>query len=250
MKRYTLLELVQEVSRHIGDKERFGLDEDLRVNDIANLCISTLEGICTRRPWEFLKDRLVVPTTVTNKTIVTLPATVTRVNGVKYKVGTEFKELCYLLPEDFMRMTNNNVVNTEAVVVAGGGTVYVKTNTAPRYYTSFDEKAVVLDAYDGAVSAGVVASNVLLWCDIQLDTSGARVSGLLVNDWLPDIPARLNSLWLWECVENCSTTIVGADNPRASREARRHYVMALENEPVTQRDEDNRGINYGRRYGH
>lgn len=250
MRKYTLLELVQEVSREIGDKERIGLDEDLRVNDIANICINVLEGICTRRQWEFLRDRIVVPTATPSKTGVTTPDTVVRVNGVKYKVGTQYKELCYLLPEDFLRMTDNNVNNTEPVVVAGGGTIYVANNKAPSYYTSFNEEELVFDSYDSTVSAGIVAANVQIWADIQLDTAGAREAGLPVESWTPDIPARLNSLWLWECIEKCYSSIVRVDNQQATREARRQYVKALDNEPKTQRDESNRSVNLGRQYGH
>lgn len=250
MRRYTLLELVQEVSRHIGDKERFGLDEDLRVNDIANICISTLEGLCTRHQWEFLRDRLLVPTTVTNKVVVTLPVTAVRVNKVKYKIGTTLTDMCYILPEDFLMMTATQADNTEAVAVAGGGQVYVKTNAAPRYYTSFDEKSIVFDAYDGAVSGGIVAASVLVWADVELDTAGAREAGLPKESWVPDIPVRLFSLWLWESVAACYNDVVGQESASANREARRQYVMAIDNEPVTQRDEDNRRINHGRRYSY
>lgn len=250
MKRYNLLELVQEVSRRIGDKERFGLDEDLRVADVANICIATLEGLCTRHQWEFLKDRLLVPATVTDKVVVTLPSIAVRVNRVRYKVNTAMTELCYLLPEDFLNLTNNQVDNTEAVTVAGGGQVYVKTNAAPKYYTSFDEKTVVFDAYDGAVSAGIVAANVLLWADIELDTSDARVAGMPNDEWVPDIPARLNSVWLWESIAACYNDVVGQGSPSADREARRQYVMAIENEPVTQRDENKRRVTFGRRYSY
>lgn len=251
MKRYTLLELVQEVCRRIGDKERFGLDEDLRVGDIANICIATIEGICTRHQWEFLRDRMLVPTAVTAKVTVTLPTNVVRVSEVKYRINTSQAEVCYLLPEQFLRLVDTSADYTEPVAVPGGGVVYVKNTGEPRYYTSFDEKSITFDAYNTTSDpSGIQASKVLLRADIELDTTGARLAGLPVDSWQPDIPTRLNSVWLWEAVAACYSDIVGQDNSKAEREARRQYVMAIENEPVTQRDESKRRVTFGRRYSY
>lgn len=251
MKRSTLLELVQAVSRHIGDKERFGLDEDLRVQDVAHLCVTTLEGLCSRRTWEFLRDRVLVCSEVTDKVSVQLPLNLAKVNQAKYVVNGSQTELCYQLPEVFLAHVGTASDFTEEVALPGGGTIHVQNNQPPRYYTSFDEKSITLDSYDNVVDvSGIQATKVILRAEIELDTSGALLAGLPVDTWTPDIPTRMFTLWFWECVVNCSATIIGVEDPTAKREARRQYVKMLDLEPKTQRDESNRAVNYGRRYNY
>jgi hypothetical protein len=187
----------------------------------------------------------------TSNVTVQLPASVTRVNQVKYLVNTTQTDICYLLPEKFLAQVNTSSDFTEAVVVPGGATIYVKNNSAPRYYTSFDEETITFDSYDSAVDAGgVVANKVVLRAEIELDTASAYEGGLPLETWIPDIPTRMFTLWLWECVVNCYSSIVRQDNQAATREARRQYVKLLELEPKTQRDEDHRSVNSGRRYNY
>lgn len=251
MRRSTLLEMVQDVSRQIGDKERKGLDEDLRVQDIANLCISTLESICSRRTWEFQRDRLVLPATVTDKVTIAIPEAVSRLERVSYQILSRSTELCYLLPEKFLEQVSLQGPSTEAVAVPGGATIWVRNNSEPRYYTSFDETTVTLDAYNSETDpTGIQPSKVRILAEVQLDTAGARLAGLPVDSWVPDIPTRMFPLWFWESVQNCYATIVDGADELSSREARRQYVKMLENEPKTQRDDDYRRSNRGRNYSY
>lgn len=250
MKRYTLLELVQEVSRAIGDKERHGLDEDLRVHDVANICIATLESMCSRRDWEFLKDRVVIGSTVTNRTTVALPTTVARIQQVSYRVGTTLTNITYLDPAQFLTLVNEGA-NMEQVTAPGGASIYVGNKQPPKYYTQFDERSITLDSYDSNTEVtGLVSANLVMRAEVYLDTTGAREVGLPVADWEPNIPTQLFALWLQESIVACSSQIVGAVDQAAVRDARRIYTQLLQLEPVTGRDDVNRRINYGRRYRH
>ena len=102
MKRYTLLEMVQEVGRSINSDEITTLDETVDATDIKFVVLTALEDISNRREWSWRKHQLriaVPPLSGALRVVLDLPADCDGVEQFKYRADilgsnrAEFREV-------------------------------------------------------------------------------------------------------------------------------------------------------------
>ena len=251
MPKKTLLQIVQKVAQKINADEVTGFDEDsVEILDIRDMCLEVLEDLSIRNDWEFLKDQLMPLEAGTNEIELSIPANVKKVQTVRYRftdagVQSGFRTLHYQCPDEFLqRLQNNRPTEPDtATVVINGIELYPRTNRQPRYWTSFNEETIVLDSYDAAENpTGVDATDSTILATINLDFTGSDQ-----EDWVAPIPEQLFTLWEQECVAEGFVQFRQAENPRAERRSRRSYIQQIRKEPVTNKDEGSKEVNYGRK---
>ena len=251
MPKKTLLQIVQKVAQKINSDEVTSLTEgSVEILDIAEMCREVLEDLSIRNDWEFLKDQLMPLEAGTNAIELTIPDNVKKVQTLRYRyteggVQKGFRTLTYLHPDDFLHRLQNNrpsEPNTDTITI-NGIELYPRTNRQPRYWTSFNEQTVVVDSYDAAENpTGVEATDSTILATINLDFTGSDVDG-----WIAPIPEQLFTLWEQECVAEGFVQFRQAENPRAERRSRRSYIQQIRKEPVTNKDEGTKEVNYGRK---
>ena len=246
----TLLQIVQAMSRGInGDEISTLTDGSIETEDLTSLALDVLKDIISRNDWEFLRDRPMKLEAGTYAIELAIPDTVQRVQTVRYRrmmggVQNGFATLRYLPPEDFVKQlqSGNPAEPNRVTVTVNGVEMYPYTNRHPRYWTSFDEKNVVIDSYDVDQNpTGVDPDDSAILATIYLDLTGSDDGA-----WVAPIPDKLFQLWEQEAIAEASVNMRQAENPRAERKARRSYIQQIKREPVTRRDEGSQEVNYGR----
>lgn len=254
MKRYNLLEMVQLVGRSISSDEISTLGESIEADDIESVVLSVLEDITNRREWSWRQNQVRRGTPVggTEVTSLELPDDCDTLQVLRYVNSTfdspdrSYGEICYLFPEDFLALCEQQAAGVPgtSTVLIGGAEIFVRNNMAPRFYTSFKQNVVTMDSYDAELDpTGVTTANSLLTCVVGLDTSTAAGNPAYV----PDMPTKFFSLWLQESQAAASQQLRKMPNERAEREARRTYVRLLDLDRVSVESARDREVDYGRK---
>jgi len=251
MPKLTLLEMVAHVADKISSDEVSTLATDsVEVEEITKLVLEVLEDIIYRNDWEFLRDRPMQLTAGTNEIELTIPTNVKKIQTVRYRfvdagIQSGFRTLQYMHPDEFIqRLQNNRPTEPDtATVIINGMELYPRTNRQPRYWTSFNEQTIVFDSYDAAENpSGVEATDSTILATIYLDFTGSDI-----ETWVAPIPEQLFTLWKQESVAEAFVQLRQSENPRAERRSRRTYIQQIKKEPVTNKDEGSKEVNYGRK---
>ncbi|AUR83383.1 head completion adaptor [Vibrio phage 1.139.A._10N.261.48.C6] len=236
--RYTNLQLLQKVARAINSDEVDTMDESLESMDIVDIMERSLDDILMRRHWEFMKDKQSVALTGNSAINVTLPDSVVRIQCIRHlDEGDQgqYVDLQYLEPADFTRRLQGNDAsnsNTDEVLI-NGVKLWPRNDTAPRYYTSFDELSITVDSYDNTLLATGVDPDRIAIQGVHkpvLDFTAGTESVV------QPIPEQMHNYWLNETIALCSVELRQQEHPRAERMARRAYIRLLDLEPVTRKD--------------
>jgi hypothetical protein len=246
----TILKLVQKIGQAIGSDEIDALSETIEVDDITSILEDTYEEIINRKDWEFLKGRVLqmderlAGDTQLNR--LTIPADVTRVSCIRYRDDNtdreSYKDLTYLPACDFvaqMQGRNPNEDNVTTIINDDGVSLFVYTDKAPQYWTSFDESRIEFDAYDVARGSGVQVADTVIIADIVPVVDFTDPTAVL------PIPLRMEQLILNEAISTAAVRLRQTADPRADRLARRQNIALKEHEPTTRKD--TLEANYGRR---
>lgn len=235
MKRYTLLEVVQEAGRAIGADEIDTLDESVEAVDLAGLAIATLNDIIGRQAWEFLSDRVVTPTT-TDNFVFALPQDVLEVLEVYATSATQKdQQVPYAMPQYFVRRAALNATGT-SVTIPNTGTLTLSPTGIPASYTSFDEESIVLLNNDPANTIRARAR-------VSLDLSGAGSRSSGYNEsWVPDIPLRMFNYWVYETCATASATLRQQVDQRLEGMAQRAYESLMRSPAVTRLETQQRRL--------
>lgn len=166
MDKPTLLEITQDVLNDISGDEVDSIVDTVESIQVAAIVKSTFFDMMTTRNWPHTR-KLIQPLadgTLTLPTHFSLNSSVKELISIYYDKSktagkSEYFELKYLTPDDFLRFTNQRNTldtNTKVVVDPSGIKINIATNFAPQYYTSFDDEQLVLDAYDVSVETFLV----------------------------------------------------------------------------------------------
>lgn len=235
MKRYTLLEVVQEAARSIGADELDSLDESIEALDLAGVAVSTLNDIIGRQAWEFLSDRVIVLSSA-DGFVFPLPQDVLEVLEV-YATSATVKDqvVPYAMPQYFVRRAALNTSGT-SVSIPNTGTLLLSPVGLPTRYTSFDEESIVL-------LNNAPANTIRVRARVTLDLSGAGSKLLGYNDaWVPDIPLRMFNYWVYETCAVASATLRQQVDQRLEGMAQRAYEALVKHPAVTRLETQQRKL--------
>jgi len=101
-----------------------------------------------------------------------------------------YTQLEYLDPDQFLYKTNqrdNSKTNVVTTIDDSGAKLFILSDKAPEYYTSFNDADIVLDSYDSAVDSTIQVSKV--------QAMGYIIPAFeLVDEFVPDLPVDAFSL--------------------------------------------------------
>lgn len=251
MAKYTMLEYVQLIGEAIESDEIDELDETIEATTIMNILQQTYNEVLDRRDWEFLRDRVVQldPRNAADAAQINqlrIPESVTAIQCLRYlSTQGKYTDLTYLQPCDFLaQLHGRNAADANIATVPNpdGVPMYILTDKAPTYYTSFDEESIAFDAYETVRGIGNQLADTVIVGNIKPVPVWANPLAVL------PIPERMNSLVLNEAIATANYRLRQTADPRAERLARRQNIKMRELEPKTQRD--NQEKTYGRRTRH
>lgn len=152
-----------------------------------------------------------------------IPNTVGEVIWVKYRE----RDVKWLTPEEFIEVTNarNKIVkdsngimvstladNTVSIQSFDKINLYIKTDSNPTYYTSFDDEYLVFDSYDSINETTLQQSQNVIYA--------VKSSAFSLDDnFIPDFPEKMYPFFQAELNRECHLRLKQVDSPIDSKRA-------------------------------
>ena len=232
MAKLTLLEIVQNVIEAIGANPVNDLNDTPTSRRITKFAKEVYEQERVYGQWPHLKfiGQLTGLGDTNQPTVMKIPDAVSDVDIVRYQYtddnGNVRKPIITHIedPQEFLELTlsrNSADSNVEVKNVPSEDTIsiFVYNDREPKYWTTFDDDYIVMDAYDSSVEA-------------TLQGSKSVVTGLKETDWtvdkafVPDLPSDMFPYYLSRVIvvsaERLTEEVAASD--RQAEQRGRAYV--------------------------
>lgn len=189
----TVLEIVQEVLSYIDGDEVDTWNETVEAEQVYALIKSTYYNMMSNRLWPHLRRTIQVTSTADTltPTHLILQDSIKELCFINYDTASvtdtrkRYTPVKYLPPDEFIHLTNqedDSLSEVQVVTDTGGIELMIRNDRAPRYYTSFDDENIVMDAFDSSVAT-------------TLETAKVQAQAYVLPTWtddddnfIPDLP--------------------------------------------------------------
>lgn len=169
----TLLYTVQRVLEKLNLDPVNGISDTEDALLISREAESTFYDLMTRGEWKSKVDLIEVNSVsdLNSPTLLELGPEVHTIKSVRYDVTTPdddhkvYRKLKWMEPEDFLEKSyrlNTSKDNVQETVY-NDVPILVITDRQPEYYTSFDNKFLVLDSYDSEVESTLIGTKSIVY---------------------------------------------------------------------------------------
>lgn len=243
--RKTLLEIVQDILSDMDSEPVNALGDSNEAQQIATIVQDVFYDIVSQREVPSHNELLKLSplSDVDYPTTFEYGEGVDRITKVWYDAGTpaqvEYREVCWMDPEDFLCMADGVRSDTTLVQEKTSGTyLRVWNNKHPRYYTSFDNKYIIMDGYDSSVDDTLQLS--------KIRAMGRKLPSFDKNDgeFVPDLDSSYFPYLISEARSRSMDFFKGGTTTKAEQWARRNKVHVQNDRYKTIRK--NRTTDYGR----
>ena len=155
----TLLDMTQDILSDMNSDEVNSITDTAESLQVAQIIKSSFYNIVDGKDFPWLKELFQLSTsgTVSKPTHMKLPETIIDLDWIKYnaKKPTEtrnrYEVVKYKTPEDFLALIDvrdSTASNVQVVTDSTGIKLSIINNTAPTYFTSFDDETLVFDSFN------------------------------------------------------------------------------------------------------
>lgn len=248
MAKMSLLEVTQEILSDMNSDNVNSINDTIEAQQVVQILKRTYfnmlnERILPHTAQYFNLTALVNPAKPTH---VRIEDNVIRVESIKYDCRKELadpvdpKEIEYKHPKEFAEyVMGRNPANPNVVTVLDTLPLFIVTNEAPSYWTSFDDKHIVFDSYNSDIESTIQSSKCYAYGEIEPTWSST-------DDFVPDIPAKMFPYFVSEAKSMCFMTIKEAPHQKVEQHANRQRAW-LSGEKYRAGGSRIRFPNYGRR---
>jgi hypothetical protein len=249
----TLLSMVQDILNDMDSDEVNGIEDTAESLQVAQIIRTTFYEMIARKEWPHLRRMTTLQSVSDSETpnYLSLPDSAVRMDYLAYnrRLSIEdrdiFHEVAYLYPDEFIRHCNRRNTDNDNVIVVtdptGGVRLNILNDHAPQYWTSFDDKNIVFDAYVSAVEDTMRGS------ESQAELYNEPTSWLMEDSFIPDLPGEAFPALLSEAKSVAFMAIKQMANQKEEQRAVRQHNMLAQRGWVTKGGV--RYNNYGRRSG-
>lgn len=223
----TLLEIVVDILNDIDGDEVNSINDTVEAQQIAQVISTTYFNIMENgRDWPHLEKMFQLEAATAAKPVyMKLPDNIQEVKWVKYNKRTstdtadKMALVVYKTPAEFMALLDGRVSDATTIDTISddsGVSMNILNNTAPTYYTSFDNEYLVFDSYDSVVdTTNMVAS--------KTQCFGKRSPTFTISDTaIPDLPGHMFQYLLAEAKATCFINYKQSQNPKAEQVSLTH----------------------------
>lgn len=252
--RKTLLELVQDILASLESDEVNSIFDGTESQDVARIvrdCYETLivEVAPKSRKGLFHLD---ASTDNTKPVLMRMPQDARSIEWMKYNIGnnlqdTNFRDICYLEPMDFINHTNGldeGVDWVDSMTVDFDGhpfQIKFRNDVSPYYYTSPDNVTILFDSYDAGLEQTLTSSRTYCY--------GNKAPVFrMEDDFIPTLDDTHFPLLLNMAKSQAFTEMKQTENPNSERRERRLRILSKKTVDTTDnRPEIYRRKGYGRK---
>lgn len=227
MAKKTLLEITQNILNDIDGDKVNSINDTIESEQVAQIIRSTYEAMIDGKNWPHTKRLVQIDASGSNllPTHMYLKDSVKELILLNYDkrklvdgARARFDAVKYIGQDDFLRVCNqrDSTLATTTVVVDPVSliTLNIRNDTAPTYFTSFDDKTLIFDSYDSQV-------------DTTLQKSKIQAYGYVIPAWvhddsaIPDLPEEAFSLLVQEATSAASLKLNKEADQKSEQEATR-----------------------------
>lgn len=252
--KYNLLELTQAVLSSMDSDEVTSINDTVESQQVVEVIKTVYDDIISRGDLTTNKTLFNLSETEipTQPIVMRKPETIERIEWIKYDIrdvdDTEanWSTLTYLPPVDFidyMHSGNQSGTEIETFNYLSGAfslAFTYRNDTAPHYYTSFDDNVIFFDSYDSAVDSVLQSSKTLGY--------GLKVTDFTKSDdFTPELQPQQFALLLNEAKSLAWAELKQAGHEKAEQFARRnwrHLQKTRTEVPNNPRDIGNNASNF------
>jgi hypothetical protein len=220
MAKMTLLEIVQEIMSDMDSDEVNSINDTVESLQVARVVRSTYENVVTGREYPHKNTLLKLQASgdVSKPTHMKLPENVIELLSINYNkkkladTKEKYSEVKYLTPEEFILKTNWRDTSATNVTIVEEADVelFILNDTAPTYFTSFDDVWLVFDSYDSVVDDTLQESKTQCFGKVQPTFS-------LEDDFIPDLPVQLFPYFVNEAKSTAFLIVKQMPNQKAEQ---------------------------------
>jgi len=246
----TLITVVQDIMSDLTSDEVNSISDTTEAMQVANIVKGIYEHHTTTREWESFKKLGSFDSLGDSDLpcIMLIPSRVTEIYWVKYDkredgdTRSKYLPVEYLDPKLFLEKANalddnssdvDTMTHPDSLVP-----INVWNNQAPMYWTTFDQKYVVFDAYDSDVDDTIQNSKLQVYYYKLPDVMS------LADDTEIDLPEDCMNLVISDAKSKAWFVIKEVPNQDEAARARRQLVW---NASKHSKQHANEEINYGRK---
>lgn len=245
----TLLQIVQTCLNDMTGDSVNSINDTVEsqqiVSIVQNLYLEFVQRI--DRPWLRTLYQLEAPTDVMI-TRAKVPDGIADILWLKYNKKTavadpdNFQLVTWKDPDEFLDLMysrNSTATNIDVIVDPTTSARFLILNDrAPSYYTSFDDRKLVFDAYDSDLDSGIVTAKTLAYGHTEPTIPQQDAD-------IPDLPSELFPEFVAKCVATTSGKLKQVQDPFAERTARNGETRSQYSQWLTRRTRTRH--NYGRK---
>ena len=226
MPKQTVLEMTQDLLSDMDSDEVNSINDTIEALQVAQIIQNTYYSIMDGGDWPHLRKlKQLEAATATYPTHMKLPEGVQTLEWVKYNkrnstdTKDKYETVPYLFPEEFIELMNTRdsaASNVETISdIADGVAILVLNDTAPTYWTSFDDEYIVFDSYDNIVDSFL--QNSKTQCSMYEEASFT-----ISDTFIPDLPAKVFSYLIAESKSTAFNVLKQTANAKEEQKSQRH----------------------------
>lgn len=214
MKR-TLLQMVQSILSDMDSQDVNSISDSVEAQQIASVIEDTYYTILNSR--EIPENKKLIKLTslsqLARPTHFTYPSDTRELEKVYYTSSTgTYEEIRYVDPLTFLSRQSN--AGLAVADVNAGTTLYIRQDKFPSYYTSFDDKHIIMDSYDASVESTLQESKTRAFGSVFPSFS-------VTDDFVPALDDNLLAYLLAEAKSICFSLFKNGADPKIEQSARR-----------------------------
>lgn len=241
--RTTLLSMVQSILSDMDSEDVNSISDTVEAQQIASVIQDTYFNLISAREIPEHKQMLQLTSLSDSQkpTHFRYPNNTKEVEVLFYNTatsGSTYTEVYFLEPIDFLNRVDETATGVLQVeTVAGEVPVFVYTDRMPKYYTSFDDDNIIMDAYNSSIES-------------TLQTAKSRAYGTIyptfsiTDDFEPDLDDTMLPYLLAESKSTCFSLFKSGSDPKVEQAARRLKSYVQNDMYKTRRE--NKRPKYGR----
>lgn len=217
----TLLEIVKNILSDIDGEDVNSISDSVEALQVASIVEQTFHDLVLTRDIPE-HEKLLKLTSLSNSdypTYFVLEDSQARIKAVWYDVSKnssfDYRQLKYLEPIEFLSFldkSSGDYISSKDVV--SGTTLKIGNKRQPTYFTSFDDKHIVMDSFDSTVDSTLQNSKVR-----ALGTSFPEFS--MSDSFVPPIDASMFPYLIQEAKSRTFSIMKGSIDQKTEQAARR-----------------------------
>lgn len=221
----TLLEMVQSIMSDMDSDYVNDIGQSVESEQIVNI-IKDSYYYLINNVIEFPEHKEILTLTAladtSHPTWLLIPDAVRVIDYIRYNKETatatdlRYEDIEYLDPDHFHRLVNNRVEsdsNVTAYSDFNAGQLLIQTDKHPDYWTTFDDKYVVMDSYLSSLDSTLVAAKLFCY-------GSKEPTWTVSNTFVPDLDANVFPLLLNTAKAQAFEELKQVKNETAERRSR------------------------------